>query len=75
MQPGAMLAKIVERDETMHGLLVKTSDGPRANPLTRIASRAASDMLRFAGEFGLTPVARARISRGLSWSPARVRTQ
>jgi phage terminase small subunit len=33
-----------------------------ANPLVKIARGAAADMLRFAAEFGLTPVARSRLS-------------
>jgi hypothetical protein len=32
------------------------------NPLVKIAADAAEDMLRFAGEFGLTPVARTRLA-------------
>jgi P27 family predicted phage terminase small subunit len=51
----------------MHGLLVKTTDGnARRNPLLKIAADAAEDMLRFAGEFGLTPVARTRLASGSS---------
>jgi P27 family predicted phage terminase small subunit len=54
-----------DRDENMHGLLVKTTDGnARRNPLVKIAADAAEDMLRFAGEFGLTPVARTRLAAG-----------
>jgi phage terminase small subunit len=30
-----------------------------ANPLVKIARNAAADMLRFAGEFGMTPRARS----------------
>jgi phage terminase small subunit len=42
--------------------LIKTSDGnARRNPLLRIA---AEDMLLYAGEFGLTPVARTRLAAG-----------
>lgn len=54
---------MAERDPATHGLLVKRiSDGnPTRNPLVRIAGDAAADMVRFAGEFGLTPVARGRI--------------
>jgi P27 family predicted phage terminase small subunit len=56
------LARMADRDGTMHGLLVKTVDGnARRNPLVKIASDAAEDMLRFAGEFGLTPIARTRL--------------
>jgi phage terminase small subunit len=35
----------------------------------KIAANAAKDMLRFAGEFGLTPVARARIALGVYAQP------
>ena len=56
------LARMADRDEQMHGLLVKTVDGnARRNPLVKIAADAAEDMLRFAGEFGLTPIARQRL--------------
>jgi P27 family predicted phage terminase small subunit len=56
------LARMAANDPKMHGLLVKTVDGnARRNPLVKIAADAASDMLRYAGEFGLTPIARARL--------------
>ncbi|SEB85323.1 phage terminase, small subunit, putative, P27 family [Rhizobiales bacterium GAS191] len=45
------------------GLLVKGADGGAvANPLVRIERAAAETMLRAAGEFGLTPVARAHLA-------------
>jgi P27 family predicted phage terminase small subunit len=50
------------------GLLVKTAVGERRNPLVKIAVDAATGMLRFAGEFGLTPVARARLGAA-GWEP------
>ena len=34
------------------------------NPLIRIANRAASDLVRYSSEFGLTPISRARIIVG-----------
>lgn len=37
--------------------------GTRRNPLAKIAADAA-EMLRFAGKFGLTPVARTRLAAG-----------
>ncbi len=59
------LARMADRDEAMHGLLIKGTDGnARRNPLVKIAADAADDMLRFAGEFGLTPVARTRLAAG-----------
>jgi P27 family predicted phage terminase small subunit len=64
------LAKMAERDATCRALLVKNADGnARQNPLVKIAARAAADMLRFAGEFGLTPVARARIGADVYAQP------
>jgi P27 family predicted phage terminase small subunit len=51
--------RVAANDPVMHGLLVKGSEGqPRSNPLVRIPSEAAADMLRFASEFGFTPAAR-----------------
>jgi P27 family predicted phage terminase small subunit len=48
------------------GLLVRGADGtPRRNPVVKIAADAARDMVRYAGEFGMTPVARSRIAAGV----------
>src|ERR1700736_878819 len=59
------LARMADRDETMHGLLIKTTDGnAKRNPLVKIAADAAQDMLAYAGHFGLTPVARTRLAAG-----------
>src|ERR1700733_11144224 len=59
------LNRVAEMDPTMDGLLVRGSEGQaRPNPLVRIISEAASDMLRFASEFGFSPVARNRIAAG-----------
>jgi P27 family predicted phage terminase small subunit len=63
-------AQMAERDATTHGLLVKRQDGNAArNPLVQIAANAAADMVRYAGEFGLTPVARARVASGGGYEP------
>ena len=65
-----VLAVMRERNEVTLGLMIKAADGnARANPLVRIASGAADDMIRFAGEFGLTPVARSRLAAGLGGQP------
>jgi P27 family predicted phage terminase small subunit len=61
------LATMAAKDAISHGLLVSTKDGARRNPLQKIASDAAIDMLRFANEFGIGPSARSRIAAG--WSP------
>jgi P27 family predicted phage terminase small subunit len=48
------------------GLLVMTQAGDqRRSPLIKIIADAASDMVRYAGEFGLTPVVRTRIAKGI----------
>jgi P27 family predicted phage terminase small subunit len=59
------LAEMAKRDPMLNGLLVKTRNGaPMQNPLVATAAQAARDMIRFAGEFGLTPAARSRIDVG-----------
>jgi P27 family predicted phage terminase small subunit len=64
------LERVATRDEAMRGLLIKTQDGNvRRNPLVKIAADAAEDMLRFAGEFALTPVARSRLAAGICGQP------
>lgn len=61
-QAAESLAAMADRDPTTHGLLIRTMDGnARRNPLVKIAADAAADMVRFASEFGLTPIARARL--------------
>jgi P27 family predicted phage terminase small subunit len=62
--------KLVEfraKDSMLGGLLVKGSNNkPMINPLLKISRLMASDMLRYAAEFGFTPAARTRISVGAS---------
>jgi P27 family predicted phage terminase small subunit len=66
----AMKARPTRNPLSARALLVKNADGnPARNPLVKIASSAADAMLRFAGEFGMTPVARARISAGVGYEP------
>lgn len=49
--------------KTCGGLLARTSNGNVIqNPLIGIANKAASDMVRYAAEFGMTPSARARVN-------------
>ena len=52
------LAKIEGLNSVPAGLMIKRAQ----NPLVRIASRAAADMV--ASQFGFTPVARSRIAAG-----------
>lgn len=59
------LAEMAARDPTMGGMVIKTQNGNAIhNPLLGIANKAASDMMRYAAEFGLTPTARARLALG-----------
>src|SRR5262245_29725022 len=57
------------RDELHAGLLVAGSSRAVPNPLVKISRDAAEAMVRFAGEFGMTPVARSRISAGVGYEP------
>src|SRR5215472_3626802 len=60
------LARMVNNDPIMHGFLIRRSNGEAAtNPMVLAARRAAQEMLRFASEFGMTPIARARIASGV----------
>jgi P27 family predicted phage terminase small subunit len=66
------LARMAARDELTAALLIKAPDGSaRANPLTRTSRDAAEAMLRYAGEFGMTPVARSRLAAGIGPEPPR----
>ena len=54
------LAQMAAGDPRFNGLMITGSTGSHmANPLVKIARNAAVDMLRFAGEFGMTPRARS----------------
>lgn len=56
---------MAQSDKVTKGLLIKTTNGNAIqNPLVGIANKAAADMVRYAGEFGMTPSARARIHAG-----------
>ena len=63
-----VLRKMAAEDPETGALLIRAGTGdPRANPLLSISTKAALNMLRFAGEFGLTPAARTRIRAGIAW--------
>jgi len=49
-------------DQAGGALKVKGASTTIQNPLVRIADRAAADMVKYAAEFGFTPVARARLA-------------
>ena len=56
------LAKMQANDPIMNGMIIKTKYGDAAmNPLVSIARKHAGDVIRYASEFGLTPVARTRL--------------
>jgi P27 family predicted phage terminase small subunit len=57
------IIRMADADPVTKGLMVKGSLGnPIQNPLVKIADRAAHDMVRYAAEFGFTPVARTRLT-------------
>ena len=52
--------------DPMRGFIARNAAGGYSeNPLLYTQRKAASDMMRFANEFGLTPGARARIAGGI----------
>ena len=60
VQAERAIAEMGKRDMLTGGLLIKTSNGNAIqNPLVGTANKAASDMVRYAAEFGMTPSARA----------------
>ena len=65
------LNAMAKGDPLTKGLLIKTTNGNAIqNPLVGIANKAASDMVRYASEFGMTPSARARIHADKEAKPA-----
>jgi P27 family predicted phage terminase small subunit len=60
-----VIAAMAEKDQLTGGLMIKTTNGNAIqNPLIGTSNKAASDMVRYAAEFGLTPAARARLALG-----------
>src|SRR4051812_17330306 len=56
------LARMAELDPVAGGLLIKTSNGNAIqNPLVGIANKAAAAMVKYAGEFGMTPNSRGQV--------------
>jgi len=58
------IQRLANNDPELHAMLVETECGVGISPLIKIARWAANDMVRFAGEFGLSPAARCRIAAG-----------
>ncbi|MCA3380174.1 MAG: phage terminase small subunit P27 family [Roseomonas sp.] len=62
VQAERAIAEMGKRDMLTGGLMIKTTNGNAVqNPLVGTANKAASDMVRYAAEFGMTPSARSRI--------------
>ena len=61
-----------QASEVLNGLVFTTQAGdPRRSPLIKVIRDAAANMVRYAGEFGLTPVARTRIAKGIQREPSK----
>lgn len=59
--------RMAANDPITGGQLIKTKYGDAVqNPLVSIARKHAADMVRYAGEFGLTALARSRIAGGIN---------
>jgi P27 family predicted phage terminase small subunit len=56
------LRKMGENEELTKALLLKKNGLPIQNPLAVICSKAGAEMVRYAGEFGMSPAARASIA-------------
>jgi P27 family predicted phage terminase small subunit len=57
------LVEIAKGPKSKGGLIIRTISGNYIqNPLIGISNKAASDMVRYAAEFGMTPSARARLA-------------
>lgn len=64
------LARMAERDQASHGILIKTSNGNVVqSPLVGAANRAMDLMLKAAAEFGMTPAARTRVEGSDALTP------
>jgi P27 family predicted phage terminase small subunit len=64
------LAKMAANDPDTGGQIIKTKYGDAVqNPLVSIARKHAADMVRYASEFGLTALARSRLSAGTNTPP------
>ncbi len=63
VQAERAIARMAEKDQLTGGLMIKTSNGNAIqNPLVGTANKAAADMMRYATEFGMTPITRSRIA-------------
>ena len=61
------LAALAERDPESGALTIRSPAGSvTMNPLLRIAVASASDAVKYAGEFGLSPATRSRVSNGFA---------
>jgi len=58
--------------EELDSLTVQTKSGDlRRHPLIKVISDSAADMGHYAGEFGLSPVARTRLAQGHQPPPSK----
>jgi P27 family predicted phage terminase small subunit len=61
------LAAMAERDPESGALTIRSATGcVMMNPLLRVAVASASDAVRYAAEFGLSPAARSRVAGGIA---------
>ena len=61
------LAKMAANDPVTGGQIIKTKYGDAVqNPLVSITRKHAADVVRYAGEFGLTALARSRLAASIN---------
>jgi P27 family predicted phage terminase small subunit len=65
-----VLRSMAERDPATSALLIRRRDGSVGrNPIVKMSSHAAQQMIAAAGHFGMSPAARARIAAGIGYEP------
>jgi len=68
------IKKMAAKDELTGGLMIRTSNGNAIqNPLVGTANKAMSEMAKYAGEFGMTPSARSRITIDAEKNPTKAK--
>jgi P27 family predicted phage terminase small subunit len=66
------IAAMAEHDHKFAGLVTRNEKGNLVqNPLVRTAHEAANDMLKFAMQLGMTPVARMKLAIGPNKAPGK----
>lgn len=67
-----IIAELAADDKKFSGLAARNDEGHIvASPMVRVANVAATNMVHFAAQFGLTPAARAKLNAGITRPPKK----